>query len=315
MEKIDVPLGGRIRPGTKMLTQAAASNPKIREMCDAGRAQKKPWSQIEKEIRGAIPDCGKRIFSPVNTPFFRVERADFDNPDTAVRIMKLYGDPDRNGEALFTDGPVAYRLYRFPAVFYAEREQILTHDLACYTAGGLKYWAETENNIRVCKQYAPPTKTQGAKRVVRHYGGRPVVLRPENDGRCVPANCPEYQARQCTEAWEILFYIYGVDDIRPLKMVSRGYYGMKDVENVLKQVEMVRGSITGLHNGKPLFYFAKKQMEVVMLDPEDGQPKRVKQWEITLEAQIDSCALLDRQRQALSRGDQAVALLAAPVSE
>ncbi|MHB8408301.1 MAG: recombination directionality factor [Acidiferrobacterales bacterium] len=306
---VHIPIGGVIRPGTKIPTKAAKADEQIMNAIREGRQAGKTWSQIEKEIHETRPDFKGRIFSPKNTPYFRVDQADFQDPQTALEIMRLYGEDDREGK----NG--VRRLYRIPVMFFAESDVALSSELKCYGASGKKFWAETENGVRYCKQYAQAEKPDGAKRVVRHYGGNPTILRADVDstGRCVPEKCPEYQSRDCTEHWKILFYVAGIRTALPMKMSSRGFYGMRDVESVLQQIAQIRGTITGLQNGQPFFWFTKQLKKVKMIDEETGRPKQVEQWEIALDAKIDACTAFEERRLALPRGQYAAALLTGSV--
>ena len=309
--QMKIPLGGRIRPGSKRLANKAKENPEVRRVYNECRQAKKSFAEISVEIRRQVPTFTDEPMVPCNPPYFRVERADFPNPKTAVHIMKQYGEPDRNGEKLFDGGPVEHRLYRFPVMFFAEKEQVMASELQCWSASDLQYWSEIgQDSIRRCMQYAPPCKPDGAHRVVRLYGGRATIPRTDTNGVCQPEMCAEYQSRKCSERWRFLFYMPDIDGLRVMSLDSDGFYGMDDAMSVLTQVQMVRDTITGLkEDGSPIFWFSKKQKRVKMLNPTTGVPEHKNQWVITLDADLDVTRLFRERAQTLPRAAQAAALL------
>ena len=312
MNNNDPPDGGRIRPGFRVLTRAASENPEVMAIYEAGRRKQWSTAKIEAAIKKSVPDFTRTAFMPVNTPYFRVERDDFPDPRTANRIIRLYGEEDHDRTMEEGSNKVMWRLYRFPVMFYAEREQVLHHhSLRCWAGGGLKYWADLgQDGIMRCMQYAAPKQKADGKGVVRVYHGRAAVPRDWNAGVCDPEKCPEFQSKSCSESWTVQFYIPGIKGIRPIKMDTHGFYGMDDAAKVLDQVcQTPRQTITGLQDGEPIFWFSKTQRKVSMIDPETGCSKRVMQWVITLDAELDVCAVYEAQRLALPNAVRAVALL------
>lgn len=351
----DASIAGRIRPGSKKLTTAARKVEGLSEMVRSLRAERKRWSEIEKMVRAEFPDFKRAIFAPDNTPFFRIDPDDFTHaPEIGARIMKLYGEDDRDVEPLtetarsvpgiselvkarreqkvawdeikaeilekhprLSNDPIIarippVRLYRFKVTFAGTTDDVLKCRMECYTAGGLKYWRETTDGVHRCMQFKVPEKLPNG-RFVRHYGGRPRVPREDNGGLCLPEKCPEFQEFKCTSIWTTFFRVHGVDfSEKPLKLVSRGYYGMKDVEVVLRRVERECGSIAGTENGEPLFYFTKRDMEVLRFDTETGKPMHTNTFEVVLDA-FGALASERRRRfeaiPALPRAERAVSLL------
>lgn len=302
---IRIPVGGKVRSGIKVLTSTAKTNTKAQPIYDAGVKAGKPWGVIEKEL---IQACGfeKSPLAPKNVPYFTVRRQDFVVPDSADHIMKLYG----------SEGAEGFRLYRFPVVFPVDAwPAVMPHGLHCYTRSELVYWSEYgADGKRYCYMRAPVAVDPRSKRILRQFGGRQVVLRAENEGLCIPKKCPEYQARKCNLDGSFLFYIPGVPGMSVVELPTKSFYSLDAARKKLEMVAHLRGGkISGTVDGKPIFFITKKLDEVVMLDPE-GKPKRVKQWLIVLEADIDMTSVFKaNELPALqAAGAQAVAALEAP---
>ena len=104
------PIGGKIRAGIKVLTQAAARHPEALLIYEAGVKSGKAFDEIETEITRAAPDL-KYPLVPKNVPYFTVRRSDFAMPEVADLILEKFGEDGGDG---------LRRLYRFPVVFPAE---------------------------------------------------------------------------------------------------------------------------------------------------------------------------------------------------
>jgi len=302
---IRIPVGGKVRSGIKVLTSTAKANAKAQPIYDAGVKAGKPWGVIEKEL---IQACGfeKSPLAPKNVPYFTVRRQDFVVPDSADHIMKLYG----------SEGAEGFHLYRFPVVFPVDAwPAVMPHGLHCYTRSELVYWSEYgPDGKRYCYMRAPVAVDPRSKRALRQFGGRQVVLRAEHEGLCLPEKCPEYQARKCNLDGSFLFYIPGIPGMSVVELPTKSFYSLDAARKKLEMVAHLRGGkISGTVDGKPIFFITKKLDEVVMLDPE-GKPKRVKQWLIVLEADIDMTSVFKaNELPALqAAGAQAVAALEAP---
>lgn len=279
----NIPTSGKIRSGIKVLTPSARQNPKAQAIYDAGIAAGKTFVQIEREL---IEQCKfeRSPLTPRNVPYFTVRRADFPMPEIADTIMKLYGESRAEG----------LHLYRFPAIFPVDAWQaVMRHGLNCYTRSERVYWSDYgPDGTRYCKTHGVVEVDPQSKRAHRPFGGRPVILRAENDGRCEPERCKEYQARKCNLTGSFLFYVPGVPGSSAIELPTTSFYSMQQARQKLEMVAFIRGGrISGTENGRPIFYLAKKQHEVSMIDPETGQAKKVKQWLIELEADIDMTKL------------------------
>lgn len=303
-----IPTGGKIRSGIKVLTNAARSHAKAQEIYNAGMAAGLPFGEIEKRL---VDQCKfqKSPLTPKNVPYFTVRRHDFIIPEAADAIMKLYG----------TDGPDGFHLYRLPVIFPLDAwNAVMPHGLHYYTRSQLVYWSEyAADGKRHCMMRAPVAIDEKAKRAMRPFGGRAIVPRAENEGLCDPNKCPEYQNRLCTLTGSLLFYVPGIPGTSAIELPTRSFYSMQQARQKLEMVAYLRGGkISGTLDGKPIFYLTKKQHEVSMIDDE-GKTKKVKQWLIELEADIDMTRMfqMSESRPLLEAGNAAVAALEAPAVE
>jgi hypothetical protein len=298
-------IGGRIRAGIKVLTAAATRETAAQAIYDAGIEAGKSFDDIAAEITNAAPGL-RHPLVPKNVPYFSVRRGDFALPEIADQILSKFGEDRGDG---------VKRLYRFPVVFPADRwEAILPHALMCYGANKLKYWSEysADGRERHCLTFAPvPVDTSG-KRAIRIFGGRKHVRRAANDGRCAPEACPEYQARQCNLTGRFVFLIPGIPSINPFELSTNSFYSMNAARQTLETVGFLRGGrIGGFLDGRTSFWLTKREHEVAMIG-DDGEPRRVAQWLIELDAPIDLTRLLvpDGDETRLDQGGHAAALLA-----
>lgn len=296
-----IPVGGVIRPGVKVLTGAAAKYQQARELYEQGVAAGQSWGEIEAALKKA---CGFRQspLTPKNTPYFHIRRSDFSIPELADRILERYGEDHGDGR----------QLYRFPVLFPADDWQTnLPHTLRAFSRRGLLYWSAYDpDGTRRCYTFgAVPRDEQG--RPLRTFGGRPHVLREDNGGVCTPEKCPEYQAKQCNLAGRLLFYIPGIPGSSAIALPTTSFYGMEQMREQMQMVAFIRGRISGTEGGQPVFYLTKREDEVAMLDPETGEPRRVRQWITHLETNIDVSSLMAaaEPERALAEGEQAAAAL------
>ncbi|HET8550935.1 MAG TPA: hypothetical protein VFM97_00480 [Gammaproteobacteria bacterium] len=306
---VRIPTGGKIRAGIKVLTSTARAKPKAADIYAAGVGRGESYAAIEKRLRA---ECGfeRSPLTPKNVPYFTVRRSDFAMPEVADTIMELYGEERESG----------FHLYRFPVVFPVDSWQaVMPHGLKTYTRNQLVYWSEYgPDGTRYCKMREQPRQDARNRRAHRAFGGRPEVLRPENNGICDPDHCPQYQNRQCNLSGSLLFFIPNVPGSSAIELPTTSFYSMQQARQKMEMVAFIRGGkISGTVNGRPIFYLTKAQREVSMLDPQTGEPKRVKQWLIELEADIDMTALFraGESRARLESGQSAAALLEGPAGD
>src|SRR5690606_16408258 len=99
-----IPVGGKIRPGIKVLTSTAQKHPQAEGIYAAGIAAGKKWDLIEREL---VAKCGfdKSPLTPRNVQYFSLFREDFTNPATADQILQQYGS-DVQGRRVLLRFPV-----------------------------------------------------------------------------------------------------------------------------------------------------------------------------------------------------------------
>ncbi len=76
---VQLPIGGVIRPGIKILTQAAQQNDAARAIYERGCSEGKDFDAIERDIQQAVPNL-KSPLRPANVPYFVARRGDFPCP-------------------------------------------------------------------------------------------------------------------------------------------------------------------------------------------------------------------------------------------
>ena len=297
-------VGGRIRAGVKGLTTNAAREPKAQALYDAGVAAGKSFDDIEAEITRAVPELQHPLV-PKNVPYFTVRGADFAMPEVADLILEKFGEERGDGVT---------RLYRFPVVFPADAWQaIMPHALMCYGASQLKYWSEysPDGRERHCMTFDRVPVDGNGKRAIRIFGGRKHIRRAENHGRCDPEICPEYQSKQCNLSGRFIFLIPGIPSIHAIELATNSFYSMNAARQTLETVGFLRsGRISGFLDGRTSFWLTKRLHDVPMIG-EDGQPRRVPQWLIELEAPVDLTRLLriEGDETRLVDGERAAAVL------
>lgn len=271
-----LPIGGKIRPGIMVPNLKHKNNDALLKIYRDGVALGLRFKDISNNIENALGIANPLI--PKNTPFFHLRGGDFLNPDLARVIKDKYADKG--------DG----RLYRFPVVFPSDyHHQILPEELACYTQAGKKYWRVVEaDGVARCKTRTSPTDEGG--KVVRVYGGRDVVNRPENNGLCVPGKCVQYQKKECSSHASFVFYIPGVDSVRPLEIPTGSFYSRDDVMQMLEMIAGINGTVTGAVNGKQTFWLSKVLREVTQI--QDGKPVKRQVYLMSLTADVDVGTML-----------------------
>jgi hypothetical protein len=294
---VRIPTAGKIRPGIQVLTKAAATNKDAVRVYQQGVAAGRSFGEIEVELMKVLGKDAKRPLVPKNVPYFTARRADFAVPEMADRIMQLYGEDRGEGR----------HLYRLPILFSVDLWQaVLPHALRTYTRSELVYWSEyTPDGVRLCKTRAPLVVDPKSKRATRPFGGRPTTLRPENEGRCVPEKCQEYQDGLCKLSGALIFHIKGIPGASAIELPMTSFYAMQGIRQQLELILHTHGRLKGI-----TFYLAKRQEQVSMLDLESGKPKRVSQWITVLEADVDMTRLLTRSE--VEAGADAAAVLEGP---
>ena len=285
-----IPTAGKIRAGIKVLTKKAASNPQVKALYDDGVDNNATFEEIERKIIEAFPGIEKPLV-PKNVAWFTVRPSDFPNPALADQILSLYGEDRGDG---------VKRLYRFPVMFPADRWQaVMPHELACWSRSEKRYWSEygPDGHMRYCKMHAPARIDAQTRRVLRTFGGRAHQLRPENDGRCDPELCPEFQNRLCNLSGRFIFYIPGIKSLDAFELQTNSFYALSRAIERFETIAFLRGGrLAGfLDRNHTPFFLTKKLREVSHIDLKTGQPVRSAHWIIELEAPVDVSALLIEQ--------------------
>jgi hypothetical protein len=280
---VQMPIGGVIRPGIKILTQAAQQSDAARAIYERGCAEGKEFDTIEREIQQAVPGL-KSPLRPTNVPYFVARRSDFPMPELADMLLDKYGETREDG---------VRRLYRFPVIFAADSwEVLMPHTLQVWAAGKRKYWAEFDDSgVRRCKTYAAVPK-DATGRVIRLFGGRKVVDRPDLGGLCDPERCPQYQDRQCNLDARLLFIVPGLPTVNLIALPTRSFYSMDGIRQQLMHVASMRGGrLSGYLLGQQTFWITKVYKDVTRID-DNGDVVKGGAWLIELQAPIDVGSLL-----------------------
>jgi hypothetical protein len=280
-----IPTAGKIRAGIKVLSRAAADEPRARELYDQGVAAGESFEQIEKAIADALPKL-KTPLVPRNVAWFTVRGRDFANPALAGQLLDAYGEDRGEGR----------RLYRFPVVFPSDHWQtVMPHELAAWGANAKRYWSaySPDGRVRHCLCHAPVPLIDNGKRAIRIFGGRKTMPREDNGGVCEPEACREYQLKQCNLSGRFLFFVPGIRSASAFELHTNSFYAMNSAIQTFETIGFLRGGrISGfLDRQRTPFYLSKRLMEVSHID-EQGQAVRVPQWIIELQAPVDVAALL-----------------------
>ncbi len=289
---------GRIRAGMKILKKGCSD--KDRAIYAKGLAEGKRWDEIEAELG---PDAqNKTKLIPTNVGHFYLRKGDCVNPQHVEALTEL-AEKDDKGR------PVA-----FPVVFYSDNWwDIVQHDYVCWGAQTVKYRSQLNVSVE-------GTQITGVERICvkppdPEIGKRPCGIHREWPvrGACKPAECPEYQRKQCNLEGTIRCYIPGLKGHGLWQIKTHSYYSLEQITRTLLDVAAItHGRLRLLsHNGKSVFMLRKVQREVVQIDPQDGLPKKRKQWLLILETAIDEfdLAMAFEERAMLARGAAAAARL------
>lgn len=279
-----IKLGGRIRPGIKVLTKAAKSNKHAQQIYDEGVARRLKFSEIEKQIKA---ETGiENAMYPKNTPYFNVAASDFGMPEIASEIIEKWGE--------MRLGDKEKRLYRFPIVFHSDNLfDIYPSQLKRY--GGLPNYESHygEDDVRYCRYLPPVTEEilaqQKAQRIKRSPR-RTMVIRH----KCEPSNCSEFLAGQCRFRGELRFYIPKIPTTGLLGMSTTSQYAAEAIWTDLERIHSMFGFIPRSNPSKPdsyIFYLTKVQEERTYFD-EFGRQCVGLQWVPKLQADIDLAAVL-----------------------
>ncbi|MGP8431976.1 recombination directionality factor [Paraburkholderia fungorum] len=295
------PVIGHIRPGIKVLTAKARGNAQAVGIYNDMVSQGHPFDAIAKVIESK---CNlKNALVPKNTAYFTCRRSDFNNPDVADEILRLYGEDRGDG----------VKLYRFPVLFaFNDWMQNLPNQMTVYGTNGRKFFSQYERDgIRYCMTYAKIERDPRAQRTVRHFGGRTVIRRQDEaipDGICDPEQCPQYQARHCNLSASFVFAVPDIKGLGLIELPTNSIYVLQKAYSAMQTVQLARGKLTGTR-----FWITKREFDITRIN-EHGEAVRASQMLTVLDADIDIGALLDAADDApsaLETASRAVALIEA----
>ena len=253
---------GKVRPGIKVLTQAAAKLPKVQETYDAGISAGLSFEEIELNI-SRLQNAPRYPMTPRNVPYFRVLDGDFRTPNAAKTIMDLYADDRGEGR----------QLYSFPVVFHSDdQDSVFSEKFECWQGAELLHWSEDGQCMQ--RQKVTPQANR------RQWGGRPVGIRCE----CRPNSCDLFASGKCHHVGNLYFWIPGVTGVGLIELGFTSIYASLGIPETLGFVRTVLGRINGTHNGKPIFRVSKSLESVSQVDWETGKQTRKNQYIITLDA-------------------------------
>ena len=280
-----LPICGKIRAGIKVLTKHAAQQPQAQTLYDQGVAAGQSFDEIEAAILDALPTL-KHPLVPRNVSWFTVRAQDYANPVLAQQILDAYGETRADGER---------RLYRFPVVFPSDHwPTVMPHQLAVWGAREKRFWSQYSADGRTRQCWCPAPLPSGQEvRPIRPFGGRQAMLRADNGGICNPETCPQYQNRECNLDGRFLFFIPGIPSVSVFELHTRSFYALNAAIQTFETISFMRGGrISGFLDRDHTPFFLSKQLREVAYIDDEGQPVRVPQWIIQLEAPVDVSPLL-----------------------
>ncbi|MGF6915954.1 hypothetical protein [Paraburkholderia sp. 40] len=295
------PVIGHIRPGIKVLTSKARGNARAVDLYNTMVAAGDSFDTIASVLESK---CNlKNALVPKNTAYFTCRRSDFNNPDVADEILRLYGEDRGDG----------VKLYRFPVLFaFNDWMQNLPNQMTVYGTNGRKFFSQYERDgIRYCMTYAKIERDPRAQRAVRHFGGRTVIRRQDEaipDGICDPEQCPQYQARHCNLSASFVFAVPDIKGLGLIELPTNSIYVLQKAYSAMQTVQLARGKLTGTR-----FWITKREFDITRIN-EHGEAVRASQMLTVLDADIDIGALLDAADDApsaLETASRAVALIEA----
>lgn len=279
-----IKLGGKIRPGIKVLTRKASTNALANDIYEKGVNARMKYSEIEKQI--LLKTGIANSMYPKNTPFYNVAASDFGMPEIADHIVERWGE--------MREGDTKKQLYRFPVVFHSDKiEQIYPNSFKRY--GQLPHYESVygSDNKRYC-QYLPEV----TKEMMDRQRELKIKRTPPRDkairGLCDPKLCPEYLSGQCKFKGRLQFYIPGIPSTGLVAIDTTSIYAAETIWAELERISKAFGGIPRSNPNKPnsyIFWLTKVQENRTYFD-ENGTQVIGLQWVPKLQADIDMGALL-----------------------
>ena len=272
---------GKIRCGTKLLTNEARGNRKAVEIYEEGIRSRRRASEIEKDLKAlgiSYP------MYPTNTKHFNVSASDFVLPIFADKIIEEYGEGDGADR----------KLYKFPVMFHSDHLfDFFPHALESHK-GDDKFRSNFDaNGVRVCevrRAVSPDQIKEQRSKGIKRVPPREWEVR----GTCDPRSCAEFKSGLCQFRGRLLFYMPKISGLGLLSMETSSEYAAENIWTTLEQIREALGYIPK-HNpnrpGQPVFWLSKVQEERTYYD-EKNQRRTGLQWVPRLTADIDMGTLM-----------------------
>ena len=266
-----LPVAGKLRPGVKVLTKAAAGNPALVAIYQEGVASGASFDDIAAAM-SKVKGAPNYPLTPRNVPWFTARQGDFATPGAAAKILDLYGevrhgDPERH-------------IYTLPIIFPADdMDLVFREQFEAWRASELHRWSEAdpETGVLQCMKRVEVTPDKSAR---RRWGGRPT----EAERPCDPNDCALFGSGECKHIGSLSFWVPGVTGTSVIDLTFTSIYASMGIAETLDMVRAGLGRISGLHNGRPIFWLSKGREQVSQMNWETGKPQKTDQWIIRLEA-------------------------------
>jgi len=266
-----LPVAGKLRPGIKVMTKAAAGNPSLVAIYHEGVEAGASFDDIAAAM-AKIKGVPTYPLTPKNVPYFSARQGDFSTPGAAATMLDLYGevrpgDPDRH-------------IYTLPVVFPSDDvDLVFREQFEAWRASELHRWSEADpaSGVLQCMRRVEvaPDKTSR-----KRWGGRPT----EAERPCDPNDCALFARGECKHIGSLAFWVPGVTGTGVVDLTFTSVYASLGIAETLEMVRAGLGRISGLHNGKPIFWLSKGRERVSRMNWETGKPEKSDQWIIRLEA-------------------------------
>jgi len=266
-----LPVAGKIRPGIKVLTQSAAKIPGLAEKYAEGLRAGASFDEIAAAL-SAVQGAPKYPLTPKNVGYFTARQGDFSTPGAAAAIMEQY--------ATVRPGDPEPRLYAFPIVFPSDDlDLVFRETFEAYRASELLRWSEPdpETGVLQCMKRVEVAPDRSAR---RRFGGRPT----EAERACNPNDCDLFAKGECKHVASLNFWVPGVLGTGVIQLTFTSIYASLGIAETLDMVRAGLGRISGLYQGRPIFWLSKGREKVSKMNWETGKPEKVAQWIIRLEA-------------------------------
>jgi len=266
-----LPVAGKLRPGIKVLTKAASGNPSLVAIYWEGVEAGASFDDIAAAM-AKVKGSPTYPLTPKNVPYFSARQGDFSTPGAAATLLDLYGevrhgDPDRH-------------IYTLPIVFPSDDvDLVFREQFEAWRASELHRWSEADpvSGVLQCMRRVDVAPDKTAR---KRWGGRPT----EAERPCDPNDCALFGKGECKHIGSLAFWVPGVAGTGVIDLTFTSIYASLGIAETLEMVRAGLGRISGLHNGKPIFWLSKGRERVSRMNWETGKPEKSDQWIIRLEA-------------------------------